>query len=91
MTLGKVVGQVVSTVKHYTYEGEKILMVKPINPNGELKEKILTAIDKVQAGIGDTVLVLKEGNSSRQLMGKDDTPVNTIIVGIVDDIDFRKK
>lgn len=87
MILGKVIGNIVATVKNPTYEGEKVMMVKPIDPNLKDNGKTLLAIDKVQAGINDIVLVMTEGNSARMVMNTPGTPVNSVIVGIVDEID----
>ncbi len=89
MIIAKVIANVVSTVKHDSYVGEKILMVMPLSPDNKKINNPIVAIDKVQAGIGDKVLVLQEGNSSRQIMGTNNTPVNTIIIGIVDDVNTK--
>lgn len=86
MTLGRVVGDVVSTVKIPVLQGHKILIVQPIDPEGKGKGKTVLALDTVQAGIGDTVLVLDEGNSSRLILGDPNAAVRTVIVGVVDEI-----
>ncbi len=86
MILGKVIGNVVSTIKLPVYQGYKILIVQPVNDKEELQGKIILALDTVQAGIGDTVLVIDEGNSSRLIMNNSTAPVRTMIVGIVDSV-----
>lgn len=86
MTLGKVVGTVVSTVKLPALEGAKILIVRPVAPDGSPAGRTVLALDTVQAGVGDTVLVLDEGNSSRMILGNPDAPVRTVIAGIVDEV-----
>jgi len=86
MILGKVIGNVVSTIKHPVYQGYKILIVQPVNEKEELQGKTILALDTVQAGIGDTVLVIDEGNSSRLIMNNSTAPVRTMIVGIVDSV-----
>ena len=86
MILGKVVGNVVSTIKLPVYQGYKILVVQPINNKEELQGESVLALDTVQAGVGDTVLVIDEGNSSRLIMNNSTAPVRTMIVGIVDTI-----
>ncbi len=90
MILGRVIGSIVSTVKHSAYQGLKILMVQPVDPMNQDKGTVIAAIDKVQAGPGDRVLVMTEGNSARQLLQSQDTPVNMVIVGIVDNIEYDK-
>ena len=86
MILGKVIGNVVSTIKLPVFQGYKILVIQPINPKEEIQGKSFLALDTVQAGVGDRVLVVDEGNSSRLIMNNPTAPVRTMIVGIVDDI-----
>jgi ethanolamine utilization protein EutN len=87
MILAKIIGNVVSTIKAKGYESKKILIVQPIDTNGNLIGKSFLAIDAVQAGVGDIVLVLDEGNSARTILnGPDSLTVKTVIVGIVDQI-----
>lgn len=87
MILAKIIGNVVSTIKAKGYESKKILIVQPIDTNGNLIGKSFLAIDAVQAGVGDIVLVLDEGNSARTILNEPDSlTVKTVIVGIVDQI-----
>ncbi len=86
MILGKVIGNVVSTIKLPIYQGYKILIVQPVNNKEEPQGESVLALDTVQAGVGDTVLVIDEGNSSRLIMNNSTAPVRTMIVGIVDAI-----
>ena len=87
MTLGRVIGTVVSTVKLEALSGYKILMVQPVDPQGEDVGAVTLALDSVQAGVGDTVLVIDEGNSSRMIAGDSMAPIRTMVVGIVDRVD----
>lgn len=87
MILGKIIGNVVSTIKLPVYQGYKILIVQPVNDKEEPQGKSILALDSVQAGVGDTVLVIDEGNSSRLIMNNSTAPVRTMIVGIVDAIE----
>ncbi len=91
MILGKVLGPVVSTVKHQSYAGLKLLVVQPIDEQGKPQGKSLLAVDRVtSAGEGDTVLVLKEGTGVRQLFGlpkEAKLPIQACIAGLVDAVD----
>ena len=86
MILGKVIGNVISTIKLPVYQGYKILIVQPVNDREESQGESVLALDTVQSGVGDTVLVIDEGNSSRLIMNNSTAPVRTMIVGIVDAI-----
>ena len=87
MILAKVTGNVVSTIKATGYESRKVLIVQPINPDGKPVGNSFLAIDTVQAGAGDTVLIMEEGGSARLILGEPDTfTVKAVIAGIVDEI-----
>ena len=87
MTLGRVIGTVVSTVKLKALCGHKILMVQPVDPQGRDSGAVTLALDSVQAGVGDTVLIIDEGNSARMIVGDSMAPIRTMVVGIVDQVD----
>ncbi len=90
MILAKVIGSIVSTIKDPHFEGQKLLIVKSISPDGEfLKESGFLAIDKASAGVGDTVLINREGSGARLLLDDDGIPVQSVIVGIVDKIEVN--
>jgi len=86
MILGRVIGTVVSTVKLEVLSGYKILMVQPVDPQGQDAGAVTLALDSVQAGVGDTVLIIDEGNSSRMIVGDSMAPIRTMVVGIVDQV-----
>lgn len=88
MILGRVTGTVVATVKHPCYEGRKVLTVCPIDGEGAPSGTEFLAVDNAQAGVGDTVLVLKEGNGVRQILGAAGGPMPILetIIGIVDEV-----
>jgi ethanolamine utilization protein EutN len=88
--LCRVIGTVVATAHHPAYDGQKVLLVRPEGPAGEPAGSGFIAVDHAQAGPGDQVLVLTEGNGVRQLLGKDAGPVRSIIVGIVDHVDVGR-
>jgi ethanolamine utilization protein EutN len=87
MRLGKVIGTVVSTILEKGYDSRKILIIQPVNPNGEKKGTAFLAIDMVQAGVGETVLTIEEGNSARQVIQNYEIfTVKTVVAAIVDEI-----
>ncbi len=88
MYIGRVKGTVVSTVRHKMYDGRKLLLVARLDLDGGESGAYDIAIDDVQAGVGDVVLVLDEGSSARQIMKKHLGPARAVIVGIVDRIDL---
>jgi microcompartment protein CcmK/EutM len=85
MILARVVGTVVSTRKDPRLEGKKLLVVKPISPEGGDEPGYLVAVDTVDAGFRETVLIVS-GSSARNAEGCKDRPVDTAIVGIVDTV-----
>ena len=87
MILGTVIGDVVSTMKHQDYDGYKMLVIQPVGPQGGKVGKPFLAVDSVQAGIGDTVLVIDEGGSGRAILNApDNRTVRTVVCGIVDEV-----
>ena len=90
MYIGRVTGNVVSTIKHNILNGQKLLLVTRLNLDGSDSTSYDICIDDVQAGIGDVVVVLAEGGSARQIMGKRGAgPAQAIIVGIVDRVELN--
>ena len=87
MILGRVVGTVVSTRKDPRLEGKKLLVVKPISPEGKDEPGYLVAVDTVAAGFRENVLVMS-GSSARNAEGCKDRPVDAAIVGIVDAVEL---
>jgi ethanolamine utilization protein EutN len=86
MILGKVVGTVVTTISHRDYKNRRLLVVQPLGLEGEQADGDFIALDSTQAGIGDTVLVNREGNGARQVLNNPDACVISVIVGIVDSV-----
>ncbi len=84
MIIGKVVGTIVTTISHNDYKNRKLLVVQPLSLEGETPDKDFIALDNAQAGIGDTVLVNREGGGARQVLNNPDACVISVIVGIVD-------
>ena len=88
MKLGRVVGTVVSTIHAPIFHGRTLLVCDLVGPRGEAAGGYLIAVDTVGAGPGETVLLLDEGNSARQILGMSPAPVRTVVVGIVDAVDL---
>jgi microcompartment protein CcmK/EutM len=92
MTLCRVVGNVVNTVKHPVLSGHKLMVCKPIDPvTGAARGGRMVALDTVQAGIGDCVLVIDEGNAARRILDDSRAPVRTVIAAIVDSVDLADR
>lgn len=88
MTFAKVTGTVVSTAKIEDLKGLKLMIVHPVNPDGELTGKQIVAVDTVQAGVGDEVLIIDEGGSAGIMLGMSAQPIRTVIAAIVDSVDW---
>lgn len=90
MTLGRVVGTIVATRKDPRLEGQKLLIVRHVSPEGKEESGYVIAIDTVQAGSAELVLLVS-GSSARLAEGCKDKPVDASIVGIVDTVSFNSK
>ena len=86
MILGKVIGTVVTTISHRDYKDRRLLVVQPLGLEGQTPDEDFIALDTTHAGIGDTVLVNREGNGARQVLKNPDACVISVIVGIVDSV-----
>ncbi len=84
MILGKVIGTVVTTISHRDFKNRRLLVVQPLGLQGEAPDEAFMAIDSTHAGVGDTVLVNREGNGARQVLQNAGACVISVIVGIVD-------
>ena len=88
MTIGRVVGNVVSTHKNAKLEGAKLMLVQPLDLDGAPKGAPMMAIDGVDAGIGDRVLVIQDGRSAQLVLGKGTAAVDAAIIGVVDAVEL---
>tara|TARA_B100000029_G_scaffold142884_2_gene138114 strand:+ start:630 stop:911 length:282 start_codon:yes stop_codon:yes gene_type:complete len=85
--LCRVVGNVVSSVQHPVYDGKILLLCQPVQADGSTKlGRAFLAVDSVQAGEGDLVVCAREGNAARQVLGNDDDPLHSVVLGIVDEV-----
>ena len=85
MMLARVIGTVVSTIQHPAFNGRRLLLVRRLGLDGKPAGGAVIAVDTVEAAPGQTVLILDEGNSARQVLAAPDAPIRTVIVGIVDE------
>lgn len=90
MRLCRVLGNVTATVKHPAFAGRTLLVVQPLDERGADAGDSFIAVDNAQAGPGDQVLVLTEGNGVRQIAKQgDQVPIRSMVVGIVDQVDVQ--
>lgn len=86
MKIGRVAGTVVSTICSPVFEDRKLLLCDLLTPEGEPAGDYTIAVDVVDAGVGETVLIIDEGNSARQVVQWENAPIRAVIVGVVDEI-----
>jgi len=86
MIIGKVIGTVVTTISHAHFKNRRLLVVQPLTLAGQGEDGDFIALDNSQAGIGDTVLVNREGNGARQALNNPEGCVISVIVGIIDSV-----
>ena len=85
MKVGRVVGTVVSTINHPFFDGERLLLCRLVDRESDTGSYLICT-DRVGAGSDETVLILDEGSSARQIYGVDTGPIRSVVVGIVDDV-----
>ncbi|MCF6366932.1 MAG: hypothetical protein L3J35_12105 [Bacteroidales bacterium] len=90
MIIGKVIGNIVSTITSTDYKNRTILIIQPVDTSGKEKGSSFLAIDSVQAGVGDTVLTLDEGGSAKMILKPETNSVKQVVVGIIDHIEKEK-
>ena len=90
MILARVMGEVVATQKHSSHEGRKILLVQPVDPDGSERGDAVLALDAVDAGIGDRVLVVQEGYSAMTAVGRPGSPIDLTVIGVVDAVEMNE-
>ncbi len=86
MTIGRVVGSLVATIRHPAYANTKILLVQPVDLDENPVGPEMVCVDTVGAGAGELVLVCREGAAARQVLKKEYAPVRSLVIGIVDEI-----
>lgn len=88
MLIGRVIGELVSTQKHPSHQGRKALMVQPLNLDGTDRGDAVIALDAVDAGVGDRVLVVTEGFSAMTSVGRPQSPIDMAVIGVIDHVDL---
>jgi ethanolamine utilization protein EutN len=86
--IARVVGNVVATQKNAKLEGAKLMLVQPLDLEGAPRGGTVLAIDSVDAGVGDRVLVVQDGKAAQQALGRGAAAVDAAIVGVVDALDL---
>ena len=86
MLIARVIGDVVATQKAPSHEGRKILVVEPLNLDGSARGDVLLALDAVDAGVGDRVLVVTEGWSAMTAVERPQSPIDTAVIGVIDSV-----
>ncbi|TLY30898.1 MAG: hypothetical protein E6K56_06215 [Ignavibacteria bacterium] len=90
MTLCKVIGTIVSTQKNEHLKTYKILVVQPIDLEGKSIGRDILALDSVDAGVGDTVLIVQEGQAAIQVLKNKKVPVHSVVVAVVDGFEVER-
>jgi ethanolamine utilization protein EutN len=90
MQLARVVGTVVATHKHRTFEGAKLLLVQPVTLDDQPRGLAMLAVDSVGAGVHEKVLVVIEGRAAGEALGRKGAPVDAAVIGIVDSVDVTE-
>jgi ethanolamine utilization protein EutN len=88
LVIGRVIGDVVATQKHPSHRGRKALLVQPLNLDGSDRGDAIVALDAVDAGIGDRVLLVMEGFSAMTSVGRPESPIDMAVVGVIDRVDL---
>ena len=88
MQIARVVGTVVATQKNAKLEGAKLLLVQPLDLDGGAKGPTVLAIDSVDAGIGDRVLLVQDGKAAIQALGRGVAAVDAAVIGVIDEVEM---
>ena len=88
MIFARITGSVVSTIHHTIVDGRRLLLAEVLDMDGEPTGDYLIAMDVVGAGMGETVLVLDEGNGARQVLEDANAPIRSVVVAIVDEVEL---
>ena len=87
MLIGRVIGEVVATHKHASHEGRKVLVVQPLNLDGSDRGDAVLALDAVDAGVGDRILLSTDGWAASSATGRPQSPIDMAVIGFIDEIE----
>lgn len=90
MLIARVIGDVVATQKHASHEGGKILLVQPLNLDGSDRGDALVALDAVDAGVGDRVLLATEGFAAMTSVGRPQSPIDMSVIAVIDSVNLEE-
>jgi ethanolamine utilization protein EutN len=88
MLIARVVGELVATQKHPSHQGRKLLLVQPLNLDGSNRGDAVVALDAVDAGVGDQVLLATEGFSAMTAVGRPQSPIDMAVIAFIDRIEL---
>jgi len=86
--VGQVTGEIVATITHADYVNRRLLVVDRLDESGSATGGYLIAVAAIDAGVGERVLVVDEGNGARQILDNANAPVRSVVVGVVDSVDL---
>ena len=89
MIIARVVGNVVASQKHQAHEGQKILLIQPLDLENQPAGEVFVALDAVDAGVGDRVLAVQEGFSAMTSVGQVEQPIDAAVIGVIDMVEFE--
>ena len=87
MLIGRVIGELVATQKHPSHEGRKVLIVQPLNLDGGDRGDAVLALDAVDAGVGDRILLATDGWAASSATGRPQSPIDMAVIGFIDHIE----
>ena len=90
MLIGRVIGELVATHKHPSHEGCKVLIVQPLNLDGSDRGDAVLALDAVDAGVGDRILLSTDGWASSSAVGRPQSPIDMAVIGFIDEIEILR-
>ena len=91
MLIGRVVGEVVATQKHSSHQGLKLLMVATLDLEGNERGAPFVAVDSVDAGVGDQVLLATDGWAAMTAIGRLGSPIDAAVIGVVDHVELSEE